>query len=72
MELLASWEPPARAAQVSLADAMAEMSSVDVADALPSVADLFARAREILTEAYGAVDALHRTTQLLPTMLGSE
>lgn len=72
VELLASWEPPARAAQVSLADAMAEMSSVDVADALPSVADLFARAREILTEAYGAVDALHRTTQLLPTMLGSE
>lgn len=72
LDLLASWEPGARTAAVALADASAEVSSVDPDDLLQPVAAPLFHARELLARARDGADALHRTTLLVPGMLGAD
>lgn len=69
---LASWEPAARSAALALEVASSELSAAASADLRGSVADELARAREMVTRAHDEADALHRTTRLLPDMLGAD
>ena len=72
VELLASWEPAADRATVALTDATSRLSAVELRDVLPALADQVTRADELFARARADADALHRTTRLLPAMLGAD
>lgn len=72
VELLASWEPAADRATVALTDATSRLSAVELRDVLPALADQVTRAHELFARARADADALHRTTRLLPAMLGAD
>ena len=72
LALLASWESDARTANVALADAASEVSSIELQDVLPAIAQPVTRAQALFTRAGQEADALSRATRLLPEMLGAD
>ncbi len=68
---IAALEPAAGAAASSLATAADDLSAIDQRPLLGPLRDAVGQAQNLITDAAGSADALHRATQLVPVVLGA-